>query len=258
MTDQYSNSFAGRAQLKLKSLQRRWNSLGADDVIWAILGTNEESSSAWNSEEFFQTGRNDIALVRKTLEARGVIPHNRTALDFGCGIGRLTQAMAELFDRVVGVDIAPSMIEQAERMNRFPANCSYLVNADDDLRMFEGGSFDFIISRIVLQHLPRRLAEGYLEELLRLLSDGGVLVVQIPARRIRRRTRYFISNLVPGFFATLRRVTSRPPRIPMHVIPRRDVLAIFRAVGARVIHVGADGASGDDFESLVYYVMRRA
>jgi ubiquinone/menaquinone biosynthesis C-methylase UbiE len=159
---------------------------------------------------------------------------------------------------VVGVDIAPSMIEQAQRINRHPERCTYVVNVDDDLRRFPSASFDFVISRIVLQHLPRPLAERYLKEFLRLLSDGGVLVVQIPSRRIRRRRRYLISRLLPGVFSALRKMTGRPPRIPMHVIPRREVLAIIRAFGARVIHVAPDGASGADFESLVYYVTRRA
>ena len=37
----------------------------------------------------------------------------RSALDFGCGIGRLSQALAEHFDQVYGVDISPKMIELA-------------------------------------------------------------------------------------------------------------------------------------------------
>jgi ubiquinone/menaquinone biosynthesis C-methylase UbiE len=164
--------------------------------------------------------------------------------------------MAETFDRVVGVDIAPSMIEQAQRLNRFPEKCSYVVNADDDLHTFPSGSFDFVICRIVLQHLPRHLAERYLADFFRLLSNRGVLVVQIPSRRIRRRRRYFLSRLFPAVASALRRISRRAPRIPMYVIPRRDVLALIRTAGARVIHVREDGASGPEFESLVYYVTR--
>ena len=242
--------------MKLESLQHRWNSLAAKDALWTILGTDEEDSFSRDTDEFFQTGRNDLELALRDLEVRGVLPRKRLALDFGCGVGRLTQPMAELFDKVVGVDIAPSMIERAVRMNRAPDKCAYVVNAHDDLRSFESGTFDFIISRIVLQHLPRSLAERYLREMLRLLANRGVLVIQIPSRRIRRRARYLVSSLLPGISSFLRRLRRRRPRIPMHVIPRRDVLEIVRSSGARIIHVAQDAASGPDFESLVYYVMR--
>ena len=251
-------SSSGRAQLKLESLQRRWNSLGVTNAFWAVLGTSDSYATPWNADEFFRTGSDDVALVLKNLEVRGVLPRKRSALDFGCGVGRLTQPLAELFDRVVGVDIAPSMIEQAARMNRFPKKCSYVVNAEDDLHTFPSGTFDFVISRMVLQHLPRKLADRYLSELLRVVADEGVLVVQIPSRRISRRSRYLVSRLLPGIFSILRKATGRPPRIPMYVIPRRDVLAAIRNAGAKVIHVASDGASGRHFESLVYYVIRRA
>lgn len=183
---------------------------------------------------------------------------SRSALDFGCGIGRLTQALAEGFERVVGVDIAPAMIEKAREANRFKEKCEYVVNSRDDLRMFGNGSFDFVISRIVLQHLPNALAESYLREFVRVLGAGGILVVQIPARRIRRRIRYFLSRHLPGLFLALRKFTGRRPRIPMHVIPRAEVERIVRESEGRVILVVPDGASGTDFESLVYYVMHGA
>ncbi len=243
--------------MKLKSLQRRWNSLGAHDALWTILGSDEPKASDTDIGKFFQTGRNDIDLARHELEVRGVLPRTGSALDFGCGIGRMTQPMAEIFDRVVGVDIAPSMIEHAIKINKFPEKCTYRVNERDDLRDFESASFDFIISRIVLQHLPRALTERYLKEMLRLMGEWGVLVVQIPSRRIRRRARYTLGKALPIVASVLRRVRRKRPRIPMHVIPRADVLRMVRASGARVLHVASDGASGPDFESLVYYVIRR-
>ncbi len=49
----------------------------------------------------------------------------RRALDFGCGVGRLTQALARHFNIVDGVDIAPSMIELANQFNRSGGRCRY-------------------------------------------------------------------------------------------------------------------------------------
>jgi ubiquinone/menaquinone biosynthesis C-methylase UbiE len=53
---------------------------------------------------------------------------------------------------VVGVDIAPSMIELAEEMNRHGGRCRYVLNGEDNLRVFPESFFDLIYSNITLQH----------------------------------------------------------------------------------------------------------
>jgi len=104
-----------------------------------------------------------------------------TALDFGCGVGRLTQALCQYFERCIGVDIAGSMIKLAWKYNRFGDRCHYLVNDVGDLRMFEDGHFDFIYSNIVLQHIPSEYSTHYIREFVRLLSPGGMAVFQMPS-----------------------------------------------------------------------------
>ena len=67
------------------------------------------------------------------VEASGLrVPHHQ-ALDFGCGVGRLTQALAEHFERVAGVDIAASMIARARQENRHGDRVRYVVNERSDL-----------------------------------------------------------------------------------------------------------------------------
>src|ERR1700682_912533 len=65
----------------------------------------------------------------------GSVRRNRSVLgdrhlDFGCGVGRLTQGPASYFASVRGVDIAPSMIELAKRHNRYPDVCHYDLNCE--------------------------------------------------------------------------------------------------------------------------------
>lgn len=52
------------------------------------------------------------------MECAATLGHPRergVALDFGCGVGRLTRALAAFFDRATGVDISSSMIEEAKK-----------------------------------------------------------------------------------------------------------------------------------------------
>jgi SAM-dependent methyltransferase len=103
------------------------------------------------------------------------------ALDFGCGVGRLTQALAGKFSECDGVDIAPSMIARANELNRFGNRCRYHVNDRNDLALFGDDVFDLIYSDIVLQHIPPEFGAAYIRDFTGVLAPGGVLVFQIPS-----------------------------------------------------------------------------
>jgi SAM-dependent methyltransferase len=114
------------------------------------------------------------------------------ALDFGCGPGRLTQAMAGHFERVDGVDIAPGMIECARALNQAGHRCTYHLNATGDLRLFADATFDFVYSNITLQHMEPRFSRCYIAEFTRVTRAGGVIVFQVPSEPVadaRPRTR---------------------------------------------------------------------
>jgi len=98
------------------------------------------------------------------VEASGLrVPHHQ-ALDFGCGVGRLTQALAEHFERVAGVDIAASMIARARQENRHGDRVRYVVNERSDLAGLGSERFDLILSLLVLQHMEPAYALGYVAE----------------------------------------------------------------------------------------------
>src|SRR4051812_39184515 len=99
--------------MNLKQLQSSWNALGEKDPYWAILSVPEFKGGRWEIDKFFESGVTHITDVMQEVHAlRPTLAHGR-ALDFGCGAGRLTQALCGHFDAVVGVDIAPSMIRLA-------------------------------------------------------------------------------------------------------------------------------------------------
>ncbi|HET9051576.1 MAG TPA: class I SAM-dependent methyltransferase, partial [Candidatus Dormibacteraeota bacterium] len=102
-------------------------------------------------------------------------------LDFGCGVGRLTQALAPHAERVVGVDIAPSMVERARALAAGIANVAFEVGDSGDLRGHPDGSCDLLCSFLVLQHIPTEIALGYVSEFVRVLRPGGVAVFGAPS-----------------------------------------------------------------------------
>jgi SAM-dependent methyltransferase len=130
-----------------------------------------------------ETGEREISLLLYQLKQLRLEVDRGAALDFGCGVGRLTQALARRFESTVGFDISPRMIDLARRLNKYPETVKYVLGSSSDLSTLRGRDFGVIYSNIVLQHLEPDLARRYIVELLRLLRRGGVAVFQLPSHR---------------------------------------------------------------------------
>jgi len=167
--------------MQTTKLVRVWEALAKADPLWAILSDPTKRHGGWEIDEFFASGVEQIgSLVELTRSHCGNFG-NGSALDFGCGVGRLTQALCRHFNSAHGIDISSSMIQQARKYNRHAERCEYHLNESDDLELFDPNSFDFICSLLVLQHGLPEQAERYIRGLIRILSPGGALVFQTPS-----------------------------------------------------------------------------
>ncbi len=165
----------------LSELQRQWDRLGQRDPFWAILTRDDKRDGGWTAGEFFADGIRELDEMLRAARRFGIAIPTGRALDFGCGAGRLAQALCAHFDQADGVDIAPAMLALARQHNRYPERCRYHLNESSDLRLFPDGAFNFVCSLIVLQHVPQASARDYIREFVRVLAPGGLLVFQIPS-----------------------------------------------------------------------------
>jgi SAM-dependent methyltransferase len=232
----------------IRRLERYWECLGRDNPMTAVLTRPEE----WEEQEFFATGVSEVADVIAYVESLDVPVGRGRALDFGCGLGRLSRPLAQHFDRVVGVDIAESMIEAAERLNASIDNCEFVHNSRPDLAVFESGSFDFVYSNIVLQHMAPALAKGYIREFVRVLSDRGLLLFQLPGGKTSDET----PGAVEVERGKIRVQNVLRPAVEMYYVPRADVIDTVTSAGGRVLAVQDDDFAGPGFKSYRYTVVR--
>ena len=223
--------------------QRDWEALAALDPLYAILSAAEAKHGGWDTDAFLATGIDDVARILTVAGTLGRPAVRGASFELGCGVGRVTRALASHFDRSVGVDISASMIAQARDLNAEIANCTWIVNTDDDLRQLDDGSFDLVLSHLVLQHVPTRAAIlALLGELARILAPGGLLIAQLPAsmpfrQRLQPRRRAYAALRRAGVSdAVLYRKLGLHP-IRMNWVPRPQVEACLSAAGARVLDV---------------------
>jgi SAM-dependent methyltransferase len=170
--------------MNLKELQSAWDGFGRDDPLWAILTHPDKKGRKWDEDEFFQTGEEQIESILQRAKLLSLPIKNNKALDFGCGVGRLTQPLCKHFEHVFGIDIAQSMIQKAKSYNKYGSKCVYLLNDRSDLEQFKDGDLDFIISLITLQHINPKFSRQYIKEFLRTLAPGGLLVFQLPSNQV--------------------------------------------------------------------------
>jgi SAM-dependent methyltransferase len=170
--------------MNLEELRKNWEVFAETDPLWAIMSDPRKRNGRWELADFFGTGQRQIDETFGFLDEKGVEVRRGKALDFGCGVGRLTQALGEKFETCYGVDLCSNMLEGARRYNRHGERCRYFHNTQNDLKLFEDNTFDFIVTTVVLQHMTPELARNYIREFVRVLAPGGVLNFQMTADRL--------------------------------------------------------------------------
>lgn len=240
----------------LKQLAQRWEALAQEDALWAVCADPSRRNGGWSTQEFFAAGESEIARVFEHLRSLN-IPSSQEwpALDFGCGAGRLTRALAARFTECWGVDISPSMMEKARALNGDQPHCKFVLNDQPNLRMFENAKFGFVYSSLVLQHIDPQFVPGYLKELVRVLRPGGVMVFQLADRfnatafhklRLRIAVRRRWKELTSGSKAT----------ILMHCVPEKRVHEILSDCDVAIRDVRITNSTDPAFNGNLEYLGR--
>jgi SAM-dependent methyltransferase len=107
------------------------------------------------------------------------VPAGCRVLDVGCGVGRWSRLLAARGARVTGIDLSPTMIEEARRRAAragVAERCTFQVQDVCDLQL--RGQFDMVLAVTVLQHIldPAGLRAAALG-LSRCLAPGGRMVL---------------------------------------------------------------------------------
>src|SRR5687768_9687456 len=103
--------------MSLQRHKQEWEEMATVDPLWAIASDPSRRYGRWELDEFLATGEEEISAGLQTAQDLGFPKSWERALDFGCGVGRLTRAMSNRFGGCIGVDISSEMVNRASELN---------------------------------------------------------------------------------------------------------------------------------------------
>lgn len=166
-------------QQTLEKMRADWDARAKENAKYYVQTAKED----WTEAEFLESGRLTVReeiLTDMTNICQGMPPGKMRVLEIGCGAGRVTNALAEVFGEVHAVDVSGEMVAQAKRALRNRPNARIYQNNGMDLAVIPGGNYDFAFSTIVFQHIPsREVIENYVREVARLLKPGALFKFQV-------------------------------------------------------------------------------
>jgi SAM-dependent methyltransferase len=231
---------------------QQWRMWGEVDPYFGVL-TDERFSRAniaANRKAFFASGVVDVERFIGQYEATfGPLPRGR-ALDFGCGVGRLAIPLAKRFHAAVGLDVSPGMLSEAEANAKSQAVENVRFAVSDMALSGAEGSFEWVQSYIVLQHISPDRGVALIRRLLGKVAPGGGCMLHVSVKRLHsmpRRVAYWIRNRVPFANALANLAKGRPigrPGLQMNEYPLPDVLELFDEAGMPDVMVGLEDHGG--------------
>jgi SAM-dependent methyltransferase len=110
------------------------------------------------------------------LSDLGLLSADSDVLDFGCGIGRVAEALAPRVRSILGIDVSAAMIGEA-RQRSSHTNVRFETTDGDDLARLHNRGYDLVLAVDSIPYLFQAgVAERHIADFARILRPRGVLV----------------------------------------------------------------------------------
>ena len=170
--------------------QRRfWDRRADENPMYFIDNTLDYGRP--NAPDFWAHGESEL---HRLLDAVGAeLRPTDEVVEIGCGIGRMTRAIARRAHTVRALDISPHMLDGARELAAGLRGVEWVLGDGVSLAGIGDESADVCLSHVVFQHIPDpAVTLGYVREIGRVLRPGGWAAFQVsndPSIHHRRRGR---------------------------------------------------------------------
>ena len=238
---------------------KTWKKYGEVDPYFGVITSDEYRSTVITDrgrDEFFRSGDRYVESLMAILRELNPEFSPRSAMDFGCGVGRLAIPLARECDStVLGVDVSPGMLSEA-RKNAANHGISNVEFTDEP-----SGRYDLVHSYIVLQHISPRRGLPIVRDLVSRVNPGGMIALQVPYHLAAwRRMRSSVVRVDPITKRVNNLVHGRAlnyPQLTMYCYSIPSLLEIFHEGGIDDIRLIPDSGSGPNYSSTIVYGWNR-
>jgi SAM-dependent methyltransferase len=183
--------------------------VSGDDVVrttgWVF---NNETGSELTLDQFVATGDAEVSSYLTVFglrapDADGRTPEDKTLVEIGCGIGRMTGAFTREYSSVVACDLDAGFLERCiETVGRFGKADRLRTShvADGHTIDLPADSTDVAFSYITLQHCDAEDARELTSEAVRITRPGGKVVLNYRARSAQDVVLLPLGGVTRGLF----------------------------------------------------------
>jgi SAM-dependent methyltransferase len=222
----------------------QWEHLGETEPYWSVLTSDRFFIDAFHQsrDAFFATGEVEVQAFESTVARSGLsFPQHARCLELGCGVGRVTAALAKRFHEVVAVDISQSHLDIAKNeLLQFQLASHIDYQQLSQLRQISTfGKFDVVYTKIVLQHNPPPVIEYLLRSMLNCLNPGGVALFQVPIYKA-------------GYDFNISRYLNKEHSelMDMHFFPQAELFKLIQDFNCQIHELREDDAIGISLTSF--------
>ena len=234
--NQSQNLDANQMQRLVGIVEGTWTSLGETKPEYSVLSANEfdPAFGVVEKKEFERTGYAELDQIDAILKRHSLIIDSfEEAVEFGCGIGRVTIPLAKRCKKLIAYDISGSHLDVALRNldSQGIKNVELIKISKYNQKI---NPCDFFYSRIVFQHNPPPLIKALISEALTSLKKGGVAIFQVP-------------TYIPDYQFGINKYFADPDHrsMELHCLSQSIIHEIIRNCQCRLLEVREDGSVGN-------------
>jgi SAM-dependent methyltransferase len=221
----------------LARIKLAWSHLGVVRPHFSVLTDRQflPENLNGNIDKFWASGEAEASHVENMLARYGFADRStKICLEYGCGVGRVTTALARRFAQIHAYDISQAHLTQAQLRARDVGanNIQFHLCADgflDELTLC-----DFFYSRIVFQHNPPPIIHHLINRTLRSIKPNGIAIFQVPTYRVGYSFR------IDAWLAA-----DHALDMQMHCLPQAVIFEAIAAEKCDLLSVREDNSTGD-------------
>jgi SAM-dependent methyltransferase len=164
-------------------VRAQYAKVGPTEPHFAVSADSPEALSSvdTNLAQFWATGHVQAQELLQSLERCGLTElKNKTGVEFGCGIGRLSFGLAGKFKQLHSYDVSDSQITLAKKasVDAGVQNCQFHLSSGNPFAALE--STDFFYSKNTFEYYPPPIIYQFIRNALRSLKPDGLALFQVP------------------------------------------------------------------------------